>query len=119
MTTRLINDRETALKIGFNATDWGQPVDYSIYEKVMQDWDVKALMRNDECIGAVYFKDGEVHASVLPEWRKKWATKSILQEMFAHPNACTRISKGHEYMHGILNRIGLVQDDSGYFVKEF
>ena len=117
MTTKLINDRKLALEVGFLATEWSQPIPYDLYEKSLQDWDVKAVIRDNECIGAVYFKDGEIHASILPEWRKKWATRGILREMFAHDMVTTKVTPGHEYMHGILNRLGFTQSEDGCFVK--
>ena len=117
MTTKLVNDRDTALKVGFLATDWPTPIRYDFYEKALADWDVKAVMRDNECIGAVYFKDSEVHASILPDWRKKWATKGILKEMFAQDKVSTRVTPGHEYMYGILSRLGFTQQNDGYFVK--
>jgi len=117
VTTKLVNDRDTALKVGFLATDWTHPIPYDIYEKSMSGWDIKAVMRDNECIGAVYFKDSEVHASILPDWRKKWATKGILKEMFAQDTVTTRVTPGHEYMYGILSRLGFTQQNDGYFVK--
>jgi RimJ/RimL family protein N-acetyltransferase len=82
----------------------------------MEGWTVKALMRGDECIGAVYFRGDELHVSVVPEWRKRWATRAVLQNLFAAPRVTTRVTPGHEYMHGILQRLGFVQQDD-FFVR--
>ena len=117
MATRLVDDRATALKVGFQATDWSISISYADYTDVLQTWDVKAIVRNDTCIGAAYFKDGEVHVSVLPEWRRRWATRGVLAELFAHENAHTRIMPGHEYMYGIFDRLGFKARDDGALVK--
>ncbi len=117
MATRLVEDRDAALKVGFQATDWSIPISYADYTDVLQTWDVKAIVRNDTCVGAAYFKDGEVHVSVLPEWRRRWATRGVLTELFAHENAHTRIMPGHEYMYGIFDRLGFKARDDGALVK--
>ena len=117
MATRLVDDRDAALKVGFQATDWSIPISYADYTDVLQTWDVKAIVRNDTCVGAAYFKDGEVHVSVLPEWRRRWATRGVLAELFAHENAHTRIMPGHEYMYGIFDRLGFKARDDGALVK--
>jgi len=117
MATRLVDDRATALKVGFQATDWSIPVSYANYTDVLQTWDVKAIVRNDTCVGAAYFKNGEVHVSVLPEWRRRWATRGVLAELFAHENAHTRIMPGHEYMYGIFDRLGFKARNDGALVK--
>jgi len=114
---QLVDDRELALKVGFQATDWSRPVSYAEYVDALQNWDVKAIIRQDTCIGAAYFNDGEVHVSVLPEWRRRWATRRILAELFAHENAHTRIMLGHEYMYGIFDRLGFKVRDDGALVK--
>lgn len=114
---QLVDDRDLALEVGFRATDWSRPVSYEEYAGALQNWDVKAIVRQDACIGAAYFNNGEVHVSVLPEWRRKWATRGILAELFAHENAHTRIMPGHEYMYGIFDRLGFKARDDGALVK--
>lgn len=117
MATRLVDDRDTALEIGYAATDWSTPVDFDDYKSKLADWDVKAIVRDETCIGAAYFKDGEVHVSVLPQWRKRWATRGVLNELFLDKNAFTRIMAGHEYMYGIFARLGFVVRDDGVLVR--
>jgi len=117
MATRLVDDRDLAQAIGFQATDWSQPISYEEYTDFLQTWDVKAIVRNDTCVGAAYFRDGEVHVSILPEWRRRWATRGVLAELFAHENAHTRIMPGHEYMYDIFNRLGFKTREDGALVK--
>ena len=117
MTTHIVNDRQLAIKVGFEATDWTRPIDEHTYRQAIEEWDVKALIRDDECIGAVYRKGDELHVSILPKWRKRWATKGLLKELFGNLPIRTRVTPGHEYMHDILRRLGFVQLDSGELVK--
>ena len=106
MTTTLVDDRETALNVGYAATDWSSPINFARYKDALNDWAVKAIMRDDVCIGAAYFKDGEVHVSILPEWRRKWATRGLVKQLFADTAAFSRIMPGHEYMFDIFRRLG-------------
>lgn len=102
----LTDDRDTGLAIGYKATDWSTPVSYETYETALKDWAVKTIVRDDTPVGAAYFKDGEVHVSILPEWRKKWATKGVLAQLFADANVFSRITPGHDYMFDIFRRLG-------------
>lgn len=109
VTTRLANDRETALQMGYAATDWSTPVSFEQYAEALKDWRVQVILRDDEPIGAVFKKDGEVHVSVVPEWRKKWATRGIIKQIFDEANHTT-VTSGHEdYMFDILQRLGMSQ----------
>ena len=117
MPTLLVDDRETGLEIGYVATDWSSPVGYEEYKAALKDWTVKTIVRGNEPIGAAYFKDGEVHVSVLPDWRKKWATKGILAQLFAADGAFSRIAPGHEYMFDIFRRLGFNVYDNGVVAR--
>ena len=113
MPTALVDDRDAGLAVGYAATDWSSPVSYEAYEAALKDWTVKTIVRDGERIGAAYFKDGEVHVSILPEWRKKWATKGLIAQLFADEGAFSRIAPGHEYMFDIFRRLGFNIYDDG------
>lgn len=117
MPTALVDDREAGLAVGYAATDWSSPVDYKAYEAALEDWTVKSVVRDGECIGAAYFKDGEVHVSILPEWRKKWATKGVIAQLFAGEGAFSRIAPGHDYMFDIFRRLGFNVYDDGIVAR--
>ena len=114
--TGLVDDRATALRVGYEATDWSAPIAFEDYARAVDGWDIKAIMRDDKCIGAAYFNDGELHVSILPEWRRRWATKGLLKALFGTARVTTRVTPGHEYMHGILERLGF-SNDNGTFVR--
>ena len=109
MTTKLENNRELALQIGYAATDWSTPVTFGQYADALNDWHVQVIVRDDEPIGAVFKKDGEVHVSIVKPWRKKWATRGIIKQIFDAADRTT-VTSGHEhYMFDILQRLGMSQ----------
>lgn len=118
MATYLVNDRETALRVGYEATEWTSPVSYENYENAMQDWGVALVMKNDEPCGAMFLRGEELHFSILPEWRKRWATKEFLHNLFDGRRFVTRVTPGHDYMVGVLERLGFKQQPDGLMVKE-
>ena len=118
MTTQLVDDRETALRVGYEATDWNAPMVFEDYCAAVKDWTVKAIKRDDSVIGAVYRKDDELHVSILPEWRRVWVTKGLLKQLFSGPKVTTKITHGHDYMYDILKRLGFKESDGGMLVKE-
>ena len=114
--TGLTDNRDLALKVGYEATDWSVPIAFEDYLSAVADWDVKAIVRDDKCIGAAYFNGDELHVSILPKWRRKWATKGLLSALFAKDRVTTRVTPGHDYMHGVLQRLGFTQHD-GHYVR--
>jgi hypothetical protein len=118
MATQLVDDREAALRVGYEATDWSVPVLFEDYRNSVKDWIIKAIKRDDQIIGAVYLKDDELHVSVLPEWRRMWITKGLLRQLFSGPRVTTKVTPGHDYMYDILKRLGFKESDSGMLVKE-
>lgn len=120
MATRLVTNREQALRVGYVATDWTHPVEYPTYLSAVADWEVQGIYRDGECIGSVYRHppSGEVHVSVLPQWRKRWVTRGLLQQILSGPRVTTRVTPGHDYMYPILARLGFRPGQGGYLVKE-
>ena len=115
---QIVPNRDLAMSVGYRATDWSGPLDFSDYLNALNDWTVEAIMRGDECIGALYRKDDEIHVSIVPEWRRKWATKGLLKQLLVGERVMTRVTPGHEYMYGILERIGFRKTDDGALVLE-
>lgn len=113
MTTKIVNNRELALPVGYKATDFTFPLSYTRYLEIAHEWDVKAIIRDEIVIGAIFSKDGEVHVSILPKWRRKWLTKGLLKEIIASPDFFTQVDDGHEYMYDILARLGMRKRPDG------
>lgn len=117
MTTRITDSRDIALKIGYAATSWQHPVTYDQHIEIAKDWAVRLIERDGEPIGAMFEKDGEVHCSILPEWRRRWLTKGLLRQIIETPNFHTRVDDGHDYMYGILARLGMKRRPDGTIGK--
>ena len=117
MTTKIVNDRGLGLKIGYAATDWAQPIEYEDYEGIASDWQVSVLIREQEPIGVIFKRDGETHVSILPKWRRRWATKGLLKEILSDMRY-TKVADGHDFMYGILERLGFRRQPDGTVARE-
>jgi hypothetical protein len=117
VSTELVDDRDTALAVGYVATDWTHVVPFDAYCEALEPCRVQAIVRNQQCIGALYRLGDEVHVSVLPDYRRRWASKGLLKQIFSGARVTTRVVPGHEYMYDILTRLGFVQMPDGLFVK--
>lgn len=117
MTTRIVDDRDLALAVGFQATDWPEPIDYEEYLAISNDWQVYVIIRDERPIGALFKKNGETHVSILPNWRRRWATKGLLKEILSDMRF-TRVAEGHDFMYGILERLGFTRQSDGTVARE-
>ena len=114
---RLASDRETALRVGYDATDWVRKPPYGDYEDALTEWDIRLMEASGEPIGAVYTNGPEFHVSVVPEWRGKWATRSTLKAIIPEPDAMTRVTPGFDHVGGYLERLGFEHRGGGIFVR--
>jgi len=111
---QLSDNREAALRVGYEATDWTEWPSYEAYIAAMADWDVRLIDKDGEAIGAVYTRGPEFHISVLPEWRGKWMTRRILKEIIPDPVAVTQVQVGHEDVSDMLKRLGFEKRSETY-----
>jgi len=118
LTTKIVNDRETGLKVGFQATDWLHEISFDDYVKALENWKVRTIHRNNEPIGAIYQKDDELHVSVLPQWRRKWFTKGVYKDLFVGKRVVTKITPGDEHMYNFLHRVGFRDAFDGTLIKD-
>lgn len=117
MTTEIVDDRDTALKIGYAATDWADPVTFDEYLDIAASWQVELVVRDGEPIGAVFRKDGEIHVSILSHWRRRWLTRGLLKSILAGARR-TRVETGHDFMYGVLERLGFRRQEDGTLTRE-
>lgn len=118
MTTQIVDDRETGLRVGFESTDWVTAVEYDLYADAMKDWIIRTIERDGKPIGAVYQKGDELHVSIKPEWRAKWFTKGLKQQLFDGKKVTTRVTPGHEFVIPVLTRLGFKDNGTGLLIKE-
>lgn len=116
MPTQLVNNRQKALKVGFEATDWSTPTDWQAYLQRIAGWDASLIERDGKAIGAVFRKGEEVHVSVLPEWRGRWATRGIIDQVLGQGRVVTQVGEAR-WMANILERLGFKQAGQ-YHVRE-
>ena len=117
MTTRIVDNRDLGLLIGYAATDWAQPITFEAYEDIAADWQVSVLIREQEPIGAIFKRNGETHVSILPKWRRRWATKGLVKEILSDMRY-TKVAAGHDFMYGVLERLGFVRQPDGTVARE-
>jgi hypothetical protein len=117
MSTKIVDDRRLGLLIGYAATDWEQPIEYIDYENIATDWQVSVLVREQEPIGAIFKRNGETHVSILPKWRRRWLTKGLTKEILSDMRY-TKVADGHDFMYGILERLGFVRQPNGTVARE-
>jgi len=113
MATRIVKNRDLALKIGYAATDWNYPITFDEHVARAKGWNVDIIERDGQPIGAIFERDGEIHCSILPQWRRKWLTKGLLRQIVDRPGFHTRVDDGHDYMYGILARLGMKSRPDG------
>lgn len=117
MTTVLTNDRETALRVGYEAVRHRsrmQGVSFAQFADNLSGWRARAMERDGKCIGATFDRDCEFHMGVLPEYHGRWMTKSIIRQMWDMPRVIVRPTKKTDKVYPILLRMGFadVGDDT-------
>lgn len=118
MALRVEDDRDTALRIGYDATEWTTPVAFEAYAEGLRDWDVKLVTRNGQPCGAMFSQGDEIHFSILPKWRRKWLTRQFLRDLFEGRRIVTRVAPGFDNIAGQLQRLGFEMRPDGLLVKE-
>jgi hypothetical protein len=117
MTTDIVDNRDLALKIGYEATAWVDPMPFEQYLDITASWKVELVVRDDKPIGAVFRKDGETHVSILPHWRRRWLSRGLLKKLLTDTRI-TRVENGHEFMYGVLERLGFRRQEDGTLTRE-
>lgn len=118
--TTLVDDRETALRIGHDASDWAQDVTRADFQAYFAKWEVLAVVKDEQCIGACLYEPetSEMHFSILPKWRKKWLTKDILARICGMPRILTRVPAGYPFMEPILERLGFKHLSGEFWARD-
>ncbi|MFC0302782.1 hypothetical protein ACFSTI_25170 [Rhizorhabdus histidinilytica] len=106
MSTKLGDNRDAALKVGFEAIDWPYPITFEQYLEAFKDWVVRAIERDGVPIGTAFTHDGELHIAILPQWRRRWVTRNILCELFDMPKVIARPIEREDIMYSYLVSLG-------------
>jgi len=116
MPARLADNREMALRAGYDATV-NPPIPFEQYVALLDDWTVRAIVKDDKCIGAAYLKGPEFHVAVLPEWHGRWMNRRVLHDILGAPDAVTKVKPGDERVKDLLRRLGFTERPDGTFAR--
>jgi len=118
VTTTLTDNREAALKVGFDAVKWPDGLSYDAYQAAFAPWEVKAIERDGECIGAAYTKDCELHIAIDRKWQKRWCSRGILKQLFDMPKVIARPIEREDIMYSYLTSLGFKDQGNKTLVLE-
>jgi GNAT superfamily N-acetyltransferase len=78
----------------------------------LHGWRFRGLFRGATCIGAVMDRDGVVHISILPDYRKRWAGAGIIKEIISSARSNGRlrtfVAQGDTFRAEFARRLGFV-----------
>ena len=75
--------RDEAIDAGWRAYADQLPGLESDYRAACERWQVVAVVA-DEVIGALFVDGDVIHLGIVPEWRKRWASRRLLREMLSY-----------------------------------
>jgi hypothetical protein len=76
------------------------------YFKTIDSWNPVAVCDDDKVIGALIHKDNIIHLAIVKEYRCKWASKRIIQEMLKY-GKMTNAGSSDDFVERIgFKRIG-------------
>lgn len=106
----ILDDRDLALKTGVLALRDRILVTQEQLEKVFSDYSVKVLSDEGVPLGMLTIKGPEIHIAIIPSYRKRWASKRLLDEMLSEPlqngYAVTSVMKDNKIGRDFVTRIG-------------
>lgn len=77
-------------------------VSLEAFRRTAAGWELALLMAGAEVVGAATRRGGELHIGILPDWRKRWATRGFIRDIIAWAAESGPVRTG--VMHG--NAIG-------------
>lgn len=83
------NRRADAIEAGWRAYEAEIPGHRDAYLRACEGWQLVAICDDDTPIGALLVKDGVIHLGIVPEWRGRWASRRVIQELISYGRATT------------------------------
>lgn len=78
------------------------------------DWRIVGFYHGRKCAGVVFIKDGWVHISVNPKYRKRWASKRLIRQIISlaavNGIARTTVFKNDPYRQKFAERLGFIRN---------
>lgn len=81
--------REEAIEAGWRAYQERVPDCRSAYLKACEGWKVIAVCDGECVIGAFFAKNGFVHIGIVPEYRGRWVSRRLIDEMHKYGDKTT------------------------------
>jgi hypothetical protein len=88
------------------------PEDYSLwkFQTDFKDWYFEYIYKDNRCIGATISRNGYIHIGIIPEYRKKWATKNEIRFLISSSMkdgvAKTTIFRDDQFRINFAKRLG-------------
>jgi GNAT superfamily N-acetyltransferase len=76
--------RDEAIEAGWLAYQEHLPAHGAAYRAACERWRVVAVVAGDEVIGALFVDVGVIHLGIVPEWRRRWASRRVLRQMLSY-----------------------------------
>jgi GNAT superfamily N-acetyltransferase len=76
--------RDEAIEAGWRAYDEQLPGHEAAYRAACERWRVVAVVAADEVIGALFVDGDVIHLGIVPEWRRRWASRRLLRQMLSY-----------------------------------
>lgn len=87
-------------------------------------WDVEPIAVAGEIVGAMLMRGPEIHCAVLPDARRRWMRKGLLQRTLGrlvrrYGYAMTRVSADHSLGLEFVRRVGFEETARDGLTREF
>ena len=102
-------------RVAFMASSEVFPDDFTFDDMREQlgHWRLRGIFDDDKCVGAIMDYEGIVHISVLPEARKRWASRKLLKQAIhgamIDGKVCTLVYNGDSERAKFAERLGFVR----------
>ena len=101
--------RNDVLKVGHKAAE----IDMSFpeFKKMLMDWKIEPVFVDDKLAGMYAVKNTEVHFCVLPDFRGKWLSKGLINDVFMpilerYGFVTTAVPDDKPQGHGLVKKFG-------------
>ena len=110
-----LDPRDEIRRVAFDASRERFPDEFTFDDMVdmLGHWRIRGIFDQGKCIGVVADHEGVVHVSILPEFRKRWATRNVLKEAIQGAmidgKASTYLLSGDDYRAKFAERLGFMK----------
>lgn len=98
------------------------PISRDGYEFAVRDWTIEPVKYDGQIIGAILFKDNEIHMAVKPDASKHWVRRSMFRDFIAsrieqYGHLVSSVSKNNSVAIRAVERLGFYRTgEDGQFI---